>query len=145
MRRVLLVDDHVAVRQGLKKLLLDASARTSIADAASGEEALRMALSAKWDLVILDISLPGKSGLATLEELRRSRPQLPVLVLSMHREEQFALRALREGAAGYVTKHTAAADLVVAITQVLAGKKYVSPTLAERLAGEIGRAPEARS
>jgi two-component system invasion response regulator UvrY len=143
MTRILLVDDHVVVRQGLKEILVDAIAGVSFGDAASGEEALRMAQDAAWDVVILDISLPGKSGLDTLKELRSSRPQLPVLVLSMYPEEQFAIRVLRAGAAGYVTKKTAAADLVAAVTHVLVGKRYVSPSLAERLAGEIGRAPGA--
>jgi two-component system invasion response regulator UvrY len=96
---------------------------------------------AGWDVVILDLSLPGKSGLDTLKELRSSRPRLPVLVLSMYPEEQFAVRVLRSGAAGYVAKKTPAADFVAAVRTVLAGHKHVSPSLAERLVGEISLAP----
>jgi two-component system, NarL family, invasion response regulator UvrY len=141
MTRILLVDDHIVVREGLKQILMSSVAGAAFEDAASGEEALQRVEAADWDLVILDISLPGKSGLDALKELLRSRPKLPVLVLSMYPEEQFAVRALRAGAAGYVTKMTAAGELVAAVTHVLAGRRYVSPSLAERLAGEIGRPP----
>lgn len=141
MTRILLVDDHAVVRQGLEQILGGAVAGAVFGQAASGEEAVRMAESAEWDLVILDISLPGKSGLDVLKELRRARPTLPVLVLSMHPEEQFGMRVLRAGAAGYVGKRTAVADLVAAVRNVVAGRRYVSPGLAERLVGEIGLAP----
>ena len=141
MTRILLVDDHVVVRQGVKEILDGALAGTVFGDATSGEEALRLAEGGEWDLVILDISLPGNSGLDTLKQLRRARPALPVLVLSMYPEEQFAAGVLRAGAAGYVAKRTAAADLVTAVKIALAGRKYVSASLAERLAGEIGMAP----
>jgi two-component system invasion response regulator UvrY len=141
MIRILLVDDHAVVRQGLEQILGGALAGAVFGHAASGEEAVRMAESAEWDLVILDISLPGKSGLDVLKELRRARPTLPVLVLSMHPEEQFGMRVLRAGAAGYVAKRTAVADLVAAVRNVVAGRRYISPGLAERLAGEIGLAP----
>jgi two-component system invasion response regulator UvrY len=141
MIRILLVDDHAVVRQGLEQILGGAIAGAVFGHAASGEEAVRKAESAEWDLVILDISLPGKSGLDVLKELRRARPTLPVLVLSMHPEEQFGMRVLRAGAAGYVAKRTAVADLVAAVRNVVAGRRYVSSGLAERLAGEIGLAP----
>jgi two-component system, NarL family, invasion response regulator UvrY len=141
MTRILLVDDHAVVRQGLKQILEGAIAGTVFGETANGEEAARMVEEADWDAVILDLSLPGKSGLETLKELRRVRPRLPVLVLSMYPEEQFAVRALRAGAAGYLPKKTTAADLVAAVRSVVAGRRYVSPSLAERLAGEIGLAP----
>jgi two-component system invasion response regulator UvrY len=141
MSRILLVDDHAVVRQGLKQILGDAMAGTIFGDAASGEEALRLAAAVDWDVIILDISLPGKSGLDTLKELRCASRRLPVLVLSMYPEEQFGVRVLRAGAAGYLAKQTAAAELVAAVRNVLAGRKYVSPGLAERLASEIGLAP----
>jgi two-component system invasion response regulator UvrY len=141
MTRILLVDDHAVVRQGLKQILGDAFAGAVFGEVTGGEEALRLAEAAEWDLVILDISLPGQSGLDALKELRHTRPALPVLVLSMYPEEQFGVRVLRAGAAGYVAKKTAAADLVAAVRTVLAGRRYVSPSLAERLAGEIGLAP----
>jgi two-component system, NarL family, invasion response regulator UvrY len=141
MTRILLVDDHAVVRQGLKQILEGAIAGSVFGETANGEEAARMVEEADWDAVILDLSLPGKSGLETLKELRRVRPRLPVLVLSMYPEEQFAVRALRAGAAGYLPKKTTAADLVAAVRSVVAGRRYVSPSLAERLAGEIGLAP----
>jgi len=141
MTRILLVDDHAVVRQGLKQILEDAIADALFGEATGGEEALRMAGAAEWDTVILDISLPGRSGLEVLKELRRAKPRLPVLVLSMYPEEQFGIRVLRAGAAGYLAKKTSAADLVTAVRSVLAGRRYVSPSLAERLAGEIGLAP----
>ncbi|HVT19146.1 MAG TPA: response regulator transcription factor [Thermoanaerobaculia bacterium] len=141
MTRILLVDDHVVVRQGLRQILKESIADAVFGDAASGEEAVRLARAAVWDVVLLDISLPGKSGLDVLKELRQSRPNLPILVLSMHPEDQFAVHALRAGAAGYVTKKTAAADLVTAVKTVLAGRKYVSSSLGERLAGQVGLAP----
>jgi DNA-binding NarL/FixJ family response regulator len=137
MTRILLADDHAVVRQGLKQILTESLPEVKFGDAANGEEALRKTDAGGWDIVILDISLPGKSGLDVLKELRRAHPDLPVLVLSMHPEEQFAVRALRAGAAGYVTKRTAANHLAAAVKKVLAGGRYVSASLAERLAVEI--------
>ncbi|HVT57132.1 MAG TPA: response regulator transcription factor [Thermoanaerobaculia bacterium] len=141
MTRILLVDDHAVVRQGLRQILEESIPGAVFEDAASAEEAMRKAQADEWDVAILDLSLPDMSGLEALKELRRSRPRLPVLVLSLHPEEQFAVRALRSGAAGYLAKTTAAADLVEAVKHVLAGGRYVSPSLAERLVGEIGLAP----
>jgi len=137
MTRILLVDDHAVVRQGLKQILTESLPDSTFGDAASGEEAVEKAGTADWDIVVLDISLPGKSGLETLKELRAARPGLPVLVLSMHPEEQFAVRVLRAGAAGYLTKRTAAKDLVAAVKRVLAGGRYVSASLAESLAAQV--------
>jgi two-component system invasion response regulator UvrY len=137
MIRILLVDDHADVRQGLTQIVAESLPNATFGDAANGEEALRMAGTRNWDIVILDISLPGKSGLEALKELRVARPGLPVLVLSMHPEEQFAVRVLRAGAAGYLTKRTAAKDLVAAVRKVLAGGKYVSASLAERLVAHV--------
>ncbi|HXO21335.1 MAG TPA: response regulator transcription factor [Thermoanaerobaculia bacterium] len=140
MTRILLADDHAVVRLGLKQILEAAIPGAVFGEAADGEEVLATARAGGWDVLILDISLPGRSGLDVLKELRETRPALPVLVLSMYPEEQFAVRVLRAGAAGYLAKRTAAADLVTAVKRVLAGRKYVSPSLAERLAGEIGLA-----
>jgi two-component system invasion response regulator UvrY len=138
MTRILLVDDHAVVRQGLKQILAESLPDSAFGDAANGEEALEKTGASSWDIVVLDISLPGKSGLDTLKELRAAHPKLPVLVLSMHPEEQFAVRALRAGAAGYLTKRTAAQDLVAAVKKVLAGGRYISSSLADRLAAVIG-------
>src|SRR6202158_5747321 len=144
MTRILLVDDHDVVRQGLKQILMEAMPETTFGDAANGKEALRQASKSSWDVVVLDISLPDRSGLDVLKELRRELPALPVLVLSMHSEEQFAVRVLRAGAAGYLTKRTATQELVVAVKKVLSGGKYVSASVAERLAAALeipSRAP----
>jgi two-component system, NarL family, invasion response regulator UvrY len=136
MTRVLLVDDHAVVRQGLKQVLAEALPDATFGDAGNADEALRMVRTANWDIVVLDMSLPGKSGIELLKELRAAHPRLPVLVLSMHPEEQFAIRALKAGAAGYVTKRTAARDVVAAVRKVLSGGRYVSASLAERLAAQ---------
>jgi DNA-binding NarL/FixJ family response regulator len=143
MTCILLADDHAVVRQGLKQILLDSIPGATFGEAASGEEAIRKSRAAVWDIIILDISLPDKSGLDVLKELRQAQPRLPVLVLSMHPEAQFAVRVLKAGAAGYVTKRTAAKDLVAAVRKVLAGGRYVSASLAERLAGELQTGPQA--
>ncbi len=135
--RILLVDDYAVVRQGLKQILGEPMADAVFEDAASGAEALEKAHAGEWDIVILDMSLPDRSGLEVLKELRQSLPKLPILVLSMHPEEQFAVRALRAGANGYVTKRTAAAELVTAVAKVLKGGRYISPSLAERLVVEV--------
>jgi DNA-binding NarL/FixJ family response regulator len=146
MTRILLVDDHAVVRRGLKELLGEAIADATFDEAGSAAEALAKARAADWSIVVLDFSLPDRNGLDVLKELRRLRPGLPLLVLSIYPEEQLAVRALRAGASGYVTKRTAAADLVTAVRKVLAGGQYVSPALAERLAVEIragaGKAPQ---
>lgn len=142
MTRILLADDHVVVRQGLRQILSEHFTGALFEDAESGWEAVETARGGEWDLLILDISLPDKNGLDVLKELRHFCPKLPVLMLSMYPEEQFGVRALRAGAAGYLTKKTSAADLVAAVKKLLTGGKYVSPSLAEKLAGEIGNASD---
>lgn len=138
MTRILLADDHDVVRQGLKQILMESIPESVFGDASNGEEALRRARTEPWDVVVLDMSLPDRSGLDVLKELRRELPRLPVLVLSMHAEEQFAVRVLRAGAAGYLTKRTAAQELVTAVKKAIAGGKYVSASVAERLVGAVG-------
>ncbi|HXO21334.1 MAG TPA: response regulator transcription factor [Thermoanaerobaculia bacterium] len=138
MTRILIADDFAVVRHGLRQILAEAIEGAVFGEAADGAEALRKALAEDWDLLVLDIALPVMTGLDVLKELRRKRTALPILVLSMYPEEQFAVRALRAGADGYVTKKVAAADLVTAVKRVLAGGKHVSPALAERLVGELG-------
>jgi two-component system invasion response regulator UvrY len=137
MKRILLADDHDVVRQGLKQILVEATPDAVFGDASSGSEVLKLVRSAPWDVVVLDISLPDRSGLDVLKELRQSDPGLPVLVLSMHPEEQFAVRVLRAGAAGYLTKRSAPQELVAAVRKVLAGGKYVTQSLAEKLAAVV--------
>jgi len=139
MIRVLIVDDHAIVRRGLRALLSDELRGAAFGEASDAQEALKELRREKWDVALLDITLPGKSGLDLLKELKAARPRLPVLVLSVHPEDQFAVRALKAGAEGYLTKDSAPEELVKAIRKVLAGGRYVSPTLAEKLASNVGK------
>ena len=138
MIRVLIADDHAVVRQGLKQILRDTREMVVAGEAVNGQEVLEKVRAEAWDVVILDISMPGHSGLDILKELKCERPKLPVLVLSMYSEDQFAMRVLKAGASGYLTKDSAPDELVKAIRKVVSGGKYVSPFLAEKLAFEIG-------
>jgi DNA-binding NarL/FixJ family response regulator len=141
MYRVLLVDDHDVVRRGIRAILDDRFAGIAVAEASSGDEALT-ALDSPFDAVILDLSMPGRSGIDLLVEIKHRHPKLPVLIMSLHGEEQFAVRALRAGAAGYLTKSAAPEQLITAFERVVKGGRYISETLAERLAiaagGDIG-------
>jgi len=132
--RVLIADDHPIFRAGLREVLTKDPEVTSVGEAEDGHKALALARKARWDVVILDITLPGKDGIEVLHELRRERPKLPVLILSAHPEDQLALRLLRAGAAGYVTKDKAPGVLLTAIRKVLRGEKYISESLAEKTA-----------
>ena len=133
MKRILIVDDHEVVRDGLKKLLNDQPTKAAVGEASSASEALRLVREKEWDLVVLDLSLGSRSGLEVLKELKEIRPKLPVLILSMHSEEQYARRAFRAGAAGYITKDSSGAELTKAMDKVMRGGRYVSPELAEKL------------
>jgi DNA-binding NarL/FixJ family response regulator len=138
--RILLVDDHEVVRDGVKKIFEeDLSTATLFGEASTPPEALRLASEQEWDVVVLDLSLGGRSGLEVLKELNKIRPKLPVLILSMHSEEQYARRAFKAGAAGYVTKDSPRAELFQAIKRVVGGARYVSPSLAEKLVVDLGR------
>ena len=137
MIRTLIADDHAVVRQGLRQILQDTTDMQVTGEAASGPETMDRVRDDSYDVVVLDITMPGRSGFDVLKELRVERPGLPVLVLSMHPEEQFAVRLLKAGAAGYLNKESAPEELVKAIRKVVAGGRYVSPTLAEKLAFEI--------
>ncbi len=134
MIRVLIADDHTVVRQGLKQILSSDALMEVAAEAANGNEVLSILESTRVDVLILDITMPGRNGLDVLKEVKRRQPRLPVLVLSMHPEDQFAIRMLRAGADGYITKESAPEELVVALRKVCSGGKYVSPQLAEKLA-----------
>jgi two-component system invasion response regulator UvrY len=135
--RILIVDDHPIVRQGLKQTLVDVVEINEVGEAATPQEALDLVRQRAWDAVILDIGLPGRGGLDVLREIKQEKPRLPVLILSMHTEEQYAVRAVRAGAAGYLTKGAAMDNLVAAIHKVASGGRYISPELAERLAIEL--------
>jgi two-component system, NarL family, invasion response regulator UvrY len=140
--RALIADDHPLLRSGLKHILLMEADFHAPGEAENSDQALELIAGKPWDIVLLDIGMPGRNGLETLSEIKKLRPGLPVLILSMHSEEQFALRAIKAGASGYVTKTDAVADLVRAIRRVLAGRKYVSPALAEMLANAVGSGEE---
>ena len=139
MMRILIVDDHAVVRRGLRALLSDAFQGAVFGEAADAPQALDQLRGNIWDVALLDINLPGKSGLDLLKELKAEWPSLPVLVLSGHPEDQFAVRVLKAGAGGYMTKETAPEELATAIRKVLAGGRYVSPALAEKLALGVKR------
>lgn len=141
--RILIVDDHAVVRRGLAEILGEEFDGVVVEEAASGAAALEMAQNHELDLVLLDISMPGRSGLDFMQDLKAIHPHLPVLILSIHSEDLFALRALRSGAAGYITKDSAQEDLVGAVRKVLAGGRYVSPAMGEKLAATLS-APEGR-
>ncbi len=137
--RILIADDHAVVRRGLKETLGEAFSRATFGEAKTAEETLEHARRQNWDVVILDISMPGKSGLDILDDLRRLRPKLPVLLLSIHPEEQYARRALKSGAAGYLTKDSVPEELKEAVRRVQGGGRYVSAALAEKLAFDLRR------
>lgn len=136
--KILLVDDHEIFRRGLKQLLQEEFPPATFGEAARVPEACALLHRKKWDLVLLDLNLPGGSGLDLIAEVRRLRPAAAVLILSSYAEEEFAVRALKLGAAGYLTKASAADELLLAARKVLAGGTYVSAALAERLAAELG-------
>ena len=138
MMRILLVDDHEIVRRGLKQLLAEEFPTAVFGEAARVPSARELVVQQEWNLVVLDINLPGGSGLELLTEVRRLRPQAAVLMLSSYPEEEFAVRAFKLGAAGYLTKASVAEAMLRAVKQVLAGGKYVSAALAERLASVLG-------
>jgi DNA-binding NarL/FixJ family response regulator len=139
---ILLVDDHAVVRRGVRHLLARAFPEALFGEAASAQEALDMVLKKSWSLVLLDISMPGRSGLDIIPALKEARPPMPLLVLSTHAEEQFALRVLRAGASGYITKDSLDEELVRAVEKALAGGRYLSGNLAERLAGVLSGAEQ---
>ena len=136
--RVLIADDHAIVRQGLRQILSDTADLTVAGEAENGVQAVQMVRSGEWDVVLMDVSMPDRNGIDALKIIKKEFPRLPVLILSMYPEEQYAIRALKAGAAGYLTKQSAPELLVTAIRQVASGKKYVSPSLAEELANAIG-------
>jgi len=133
MIRVCVVDDHAIVREGLKRIISENPGMAVTAEAGDGNEALQVLQSKPCDVVVLDITMPNKSGLDVLKELHAQSPRLPVLILSVHAEDQYALRVLRAGASGYLTKESAPAKLVQAIRKVVRGGKFVSPAIADKL------------
>lgn len=137
MIRLLMVDDHAIVRYGLRQIVSETEDIAVVAEAASAAQAMRMVREQEFDVVLLDISLPDKNGLEVLKQIRRDHPKLAVLILSMHSEDEFGVRAIKAGASGYLTKQSAPSQLVTAIRQVANGRKYVSTALAEEIANHI--------
>lgn len=142
MKRILIIDDHAIVRLGIVRLLSELAAGSSRVDeAATGHEALEKIAGGDYHLVVLDLSLPGRNGLDLLKQIRRRQPKLPVLVLSMYPEEQYAVRALRAGACGYLNKGSAAEELLIAAEKLLQGGRYITPSQAELLADALADGP----
>ncbi|WP_233799671.1 response regulator transcription factor RqpR [Paraburkholderia sp. HP33-1] len=135
--RILIVEDHAVVRQGVRQLLLDRGIAREVAEAQSGSAALDAVVHQSFDVVLLDISLPDMNGVEVLKRLKRKAPRVAVLMFSMYREDQYAVRALKAGASGYLSKTVDAAQMIGAIQQVAAGRKYVSPEMAEALADYV--------
>ena len=134
MIKVIIVDDHLIVREGLKQIISDTSDISVVDEASNGQEAINKIRNNDCDVLLLDISMPGRSGLEILKEIKSELPKLSILILTMHPEEQYAVRVLRAGASGYLTKESAPDELIEAIRKVSDGGKYISSTLAEKLA-----------
>ena len=134
MIKILIADDHAIVREGLKQIVAETPDMVVADEATNGQEVLKKIRYKKFDVIVLDISMPGRSGVDTLKHIKCLRPEIPVLILSIHPEDQYALRVLRAGASGYLTKGSAADELIDAIRKVSMGKKYITSSLAEKLA-----------
>ena len=132
--KILIADDHAVVRAGLKQILTGVSGVTEIDGVADGDEVMEKIKEKDYDVVVLDISMPGKNGLEVLKQLKSAKPKLPVLMLSMYAEGQYAVRVLKAGASGYLTKDSASEELVNAVEKIYLGRKYITPSLAEKLA-----------
>jgi DNA-binding NarL/FixJ family response regulator len=143
MIRILAVDDHAIVRNGVKSIFAQRPGAAVFGEASTAQEAVKLVREQEWDVVLMDISLGDRSGLEVMKELKSLSPKLPVLILSMHSEEQYARRAFKAGAAGYITKDSSSGELANAIKKVAAGGKYVSPVLAELLVTEFNESDKA--
>ena len=141
MIKIIIADDHAVVRQGVKQILAAEADMRLVGEARNFEETLEVTRRLAWDVLILDYSMPGGNGLQVLKKIKHAHPRRPVLILSMHPEDVIAVSALRAGAAGYVSKESASEELTVAVRKAVSGKKYVSASLAEKLAGELGEGP----
>jgi DNA-binding NarL/FixJ family response regulator len=139
MINIVIVDDHAILRRGLSQIISESGDMKVVGEAETSAQALRLIRETPCDVMLLDITLPDRNGIETLKLVRKEMPKLQVLMLSMHPENQYALRALKAGAAGYLTKQSAAAQLVSAIRQVNSGRKYVTPAVAEELANSFDR------
>ncbi len=136
--RVLIADDHAIVREGLKQIISDSGHISVAAEAENAQQAIQKVREGGFDVLLLDISMPDRNGIDVLKQVKKEFPSLPVLMLTMHREDQYAIRAMKAGASGYLTKQSAPSELVNALQMVAAGRKYITPALAEELANQIG-------
>lgn len=137
MVRFLIADDHTIVRRGLRQILLEGFPAAHIEEVGDAEDMVKKIIQREWDVVISDLSMPGRSGLEALQQIKQIQPKLPVLILSIHPEEQYALRVLKAGAAGYLSKDLAPDELVNAVQRVMLGKKYITASIAEKLASVL--------
>jgi DNA-binding NarL/FixJ family response regulator len=135
--KILIADDHTLIREGLRKILVEALPFAEVHDVADSADLFKKAISEKWDIIISDISMPGYSGIEILKQIKDQVPNTPVLMLSMHTPEQYAVRAIKAGASGYLTKESAPNELVKAVQQILSGRKYITSEVAEVLAGSL--------
>ena len=137
MIRILVADDHTVVRRGLRQILLEGFPGAHVEEVGDAEDLIKNVVKSEWDVVISDLSMPGRSGLDALQQIKQLQPNLPVLILSIHPEEQYALRVLKAGASGYLSKDMAPDELVNAVKKVMLGKKYITASVAEKLASML--------
>lgn len=137
MIRILVADDHTVVRRGLRQILLEGFPNAFIEEVGDAEDLIKNVIKSEWDVVISDLSMPGRSGLDALQQIKQLQPKLPVLILSIHPEEQYALRVLKAGASGYLSKDMAPDELVNAVKKVMLGKKYITASVVEKLAATL--------
>jgi two-component system, NarL family, invasion response regulator UvrY len=137
MLRILIADDHAIVRKGLRQILSEHYPTAEIEEADDAESTILKVLSGKWDVVISDMNMPGRSGLDVLHQIKQTNPKLPILIMSMYSEDQYALRVLKAGASGYLSKETIHDDIIKAIEAVLTGRKFITPAIAEKLADSL--------
>jgi two-component system invasion response regulator UvrY len=145
MIQILIADDHAVVRKGLARILLDEFSGATIVEVGNSEDLVKKAIKGSWDVIISDLSMPGRSGLDALRQLKEMLPKIPVLIMSIHPEDQYAVRVLKAGGSGYLSKESAPDELVKAVRLVLAGKKYVSASTAEKLAVSVAKDHEKSS
>jgi len=137
MIRILIADDHAIVRKGLKQIILEEYPSAEIGEAGDVESLIAFVIKSEWDVVLCDISMPGRSGVEALRQVKEINPRIPVLIMSMHPEDQYALRVLKAGAAGYLNKDSVHDELIKSIQTVRLGRKYITPSIAEKLAGAL--------
>ncbi|HVM88045.1 MAG TPA: response regulator transcription factor [Puia sp.] len=136
--KILIADDHAILRKGLKEILLEQYPSAFIEEVGDADSLFKKSITSEWDVVITDLSMPGRSGLEALREIKQHSPKMPILVLSIYPEDQYATRVLKAGASGYINKDAAPTELVKAVQKVLLGRKYITPTIAEKLANDLG-------